>query len=90
MDLFSLEILERTVDLAVQAMPPEQNPRVVACVTAIRDYIQAPDPLYERTVQPAVLELLEIARLNGQFHIAARLVPIARQLGDAGGKSGVA
>ncbi|HEY2384239.1 MAG TPA: hypothetical protein VGK48_23950 [Terriglobia bacterium] len=90
MDLFSVEILDRTVELAVDAMPPDQNPRVAACVIAIREYIESPNPLYERALQRAVLELLEIARLNCQFLIAARLAPIARRLSEPGGQSGVA
>ena len=82
MDRFSLEILERTAELAIDAMPPEQNPRVVACVTTIRDYIELPNAADEGTLHRAVIELLEIARLNCQFLIAARLEPIARQLGQ--------
>ena len=90
MDLFSLEILERTLELAVEAMPPEHNPRVVVCVIAIRDYIHSPFPIHKKALSAAILELLEIARSNCQFLIAARLAPIARQLSEPGGKSGVA
>ena len=90
MDRFSLEILERTAELAIDAMPPEQNPRVVACVIAIRDYIEFPNAAYEKTLQTAVIELLEIARLNCRFLIASRLAPIARQLGAGRNDSDVA
>jgi hypothetical protein len=43
MDRFSLEILERTVKLAIEAMPPDENPRLVPCVVTILDYIKFPD-----------------------------------------------
>ena len=88
MDRFSLEILERTVELAVEAMPPEENPRIVACVTAIRDYIESPHPAYEKTVSAAVIELSEIARMNSYFLIAARLAPIAQQLSGMASRAG--
>ena len=44
MDRFSIEILERTVKLAIEAMPPDENPRLVPCVVTILDYIKLPDP----------------------------------------------
>jgi hypothetical protein len=82
MDRFSLEILERTVELTIEAIPPEQNPRVVACIGAIQDYIGSPNLVFERNLRPALLELSEIARSNCEFLIAARLASIRRQLNE--------
>ncbi|HEY2384214.1 MAG TPA: hypothetical protein VGK48_23825 [Terriglobia bacterium] len=90
MDRFSLEILERTVQLAIEAMPPDENPRLVECVVTILDYIKSPEAADERTLLPALTELLELARANHQFLIAARLAPIVRQLCERGRNSDVA
>ncbi len=90
MDRFSLEILERTVKLAIEAMPPDENPRLVPCVVTILDFIKLPDPAGHMTLWSAVTELSEIARVNCQFLIAARLAPIARQLGERSRSSDVA
>lgn len=90
MDRFSLEILERTVLLAIEAMPPDENPRIVDCAVTILDYVASPQLVADTAVHAAVLELAEIARANYQFLISARLAPIARQLGGTGRNSSVA
>ena len=82
MDRFSLEILERTVELTIESIPPERNPRVVACIAVIQDYIEFPNLVFERNLRPALLELYEIARSNCEFLIAARLASITRQLNE--------
>ncbi len=88
LDLFSLEILERTVELALDAMPPEGNPRVGACATAIRDCIQSLNA-DSKKLEAAVNQLLSIARSNGQFFIVARLLPIVRELAEDDREPGV-
>jgi hypothetical protein len=90
MDRFSIVILERTLELATEAMPPEQDSRVAECVSAIQQYLESPNPEYDRDLHDAVTTLLGIARENSQFLIAARLSPIAQQLSEAFGKSDVA
>jgi hypothetical protein len=90
MDRFSIVILERTVELATEAMPPDQDPRVAECVSVIRQYIESPNSDYDKKLHYAVTALLGIARENCQFLIAARLSPIASQLGETFGKSDVA
>lgn len=90
MDGFSLEILQRTVDLALDAIPPDETPNIIGCVITIRDYVKSPDAIDERELLSAILELLEIARSKSQFLIAARLSPIARQLRGRYGKLDVA
>jgi hypothetical protein len=80
MDAFSIVILERSVELAVEAMPPEQGPRVAECASTIRHYIESPNSAYDKELYRAVADLLRIARENRCFSIAARLSSIARQL----------
>jgi|SwirhisoilCB1_FD_contig_71_4132078_length_574_multi_2_in_0_out_0_2 hypothetical protein len=80
MDRFSLEVLERTIELAVESMPPEDHPRVAACVGALLPYVKSPKADEEETVQTALIELVQVSRLNGQFLIAARLTHIVNQL----------
>ena len=79
MDLFSIEVLKRTVELAIKAMPPEVNPSVGACATAIRDFIDSPISTNLKGLQAAVTELLNLARSNGQFFIAARGMLMTRR-----------
>lgn len=90
MDRFSLEILERTVQLAIEAMPPDENPRLVECAVTILDYTKSPESVGDRTLSAALTELLEISRTNCQFLIAARLAPIVRQLCERSRNSDVA
>ena len=78
-DLFSLAILDRTVELAIEAMLPSQNPRAGACIKTIREFTLAPGSAADEMFKAAVRELTEIARTNRQFQIAARLDAIALQ-----------
>jgi hypothetical protein len=87
MDRCSLEILERTVELAIEAMPPSENPSVAVCMNAIVAHIESPSTKDEEALRDAVTELMETARLNCHFLIAARLARIAHQLGGFSNKS---
>jgi hypothetical protein len=80
MGRISLDILQSTIDLAIEAMPPDDNPQIVDCAVTIRDYLRCPEKTGEQELLGAVLELLEIAELNYQFMLAARLSAIARGL----------
>jgi hypothetical protein len=82
MDAFSVVILERSVELAIEAMPPDQAPRVAECASTIRQYIESPNSEYDKELYYAVADLLRIARENRCFSIAARLSPIAQQLAE--------
>jgi hypothetical protein len=77
---FSLTVLERTLDLAAGAMPPEKNPEAAKCVKLIRDYIASPGPQDDRRLQQIVAELADIARQSGQFLIATRLEAFTEEL----------
>jgi hypothetical protein len=80
MGRISLAILQSTIDLAIEAMPPDGNPRIVECAVTIRDYLRCPEITGEQALLGAVVELQEIARMNYQFILAARLSTIAREL----------
>jgi hypothetical protein len=80
MNDFSLTVLERTLDLAAGAMPPEKNPEAAKCVKLIRDYIASPGPQDGRRLQQIVAELAQIARQSGQFLIATRLEAFTEEL----------
>ena len=80
MNDFSLTVLERTLDLAAGAMPPEKNPEAAKCVRLIRDYIESAGPQDGRRLQHVVAELAHIARQSGQFLIATRLEAFTREL----------
>ena len=73
---FSHFILVSTLDLAVEAMSHDYC--VVNYVEEIRRSLDSsPQP---NNLQPAVIDLSEIALQHRQFFIAARLQDIARQL----------
>ena len=90
MDRFSLEILERTVLMAIEAMAPDENPRIVECAVTILDYVALPQVAAEADLYAALVELADIARANGQYLISARLAPIARELGGTSPNSNAA
>ena len=54
MDDFALIVLERTLELATERMPPNEKPRVAECVDVIRRYmkliITEPDSESERSL----------------------------------------
>jgi hypothetical protein len=82
---FSDFVLESTVELAAEAMPPQEDPRVGECLDVIRRYLESdteslPNFEDQKKIQPVVIALLQIAVENRQFLIAARLQEIARQL----------
>jgi hypothetical protein len=81
MDRFSIVILERTAELATEVMSPDHDPSVAECVSVIRQYVESPNPEYDKALRYAVITLFGIARQKCHFLIAARLSPIARQLG---------
>lgn len=43
MDGFSLAVLERTLELVIDAVPPDQDPAVAEGVNAIRRYLDSTD-----------------------------------------------
>ena len=87
---FSFVILERTLELATEAMPSENYPRVSECADIIRRYIDSPISYDENQLGPAVTELADLAHQNRQFLIATRLQDVARQLSESGRSSDVA
>jgi hypothetical protein len=92
---FSHFVLEYTLELATDAMPPEENPRVASCIQVIRQYLdlslaQWPDADYDKELRQPVIELMDIALQKRQFLIAARLQDIVRFLGDTTAKTDVA
>ena len=82
MDRFSVAVLERTIELVAEAMPPDGDPSVADAVKVIQQYIEAPDRDDETDLRQAVNRLLEIVRQNHQFLIATRLSSIARRLDE--------
>ena len=82
---FSHFVLESTVELAAEAMPPQEDPRVGECLEVIRRYLESSTESLlnsedEKQIQPVVAALLKIAVEYRQFLIAGRLQEIARQL----------
>jgi len=80
MNDFSLTVLERTLDLAAGAMPPEKNPEAAKCVTLIRGFIESPGSQDGRRLHQVVAELAQIARQSKQFLIATRLEAFTKEL----------
>jgi hypothetical protein len=80
MNDFSLTVLERTLDLAAGAMPPEKNPDAAKCVQLIRGYIASSEPRDGRRLGQVVAELANIARQSKQFLIATRLEAFTKDL----------
>ena len=81
MDRFSQVVLERTMELVIEAMQPV-DPRVADCVNTVQRYFEEPTD-NEKELQDAVKRLLEVAREKRQFLIAARLSSIVTRLGVA-------
>jgi hypothetical protein len=84
---FSHFVLEYTLELAIHAMPPEENPRVANCIQVIRRYLdsslgEALEYGYDKELRQPVIELMDIALQRRQFSIAARLQDIVRFLGE--------
>jgi hypothetical protein len=89
MDKFSLIILERTLELATDAMPLEQL-RVAEYAELIGRYSDSPNSEDGKQLERVVTELADLAFQNRQFLIAARLQDFARQFREGYGKSVVA
>jgi len=75
MDRFSLVVLERTVELVAEAMPPKNDPGVADCLNVIQRYIEGATD-NEKELHDPVKRLLDAARENHQVLIAARLSSI--------------
>src|SRR4051812_43003576 len=85
MDDFSQVVLESTLDLVTEVMPPASYPHVSECVNAARCCMTSTPNDRSNSDQDAILleyvnQLFEIARQNGLFLIAGRLRTIARCL----------
>jgi hypothetical protein len=80
MDGFALVVLERTLELVVDAMPPDQDPAVADGVNAIRRYLESPQAQNAASIQPVVMKLAGLAHDRRQFLIAARLEAFAREM----------
>ncbi|HLH30686.1 MAG TPA: hypothetical protein VKY31_05755 [Terriglobia bacterium] len=83
MDGFSLAVLERTLELVIDAMEPERNPEIAAEVNVIRQYIESPETEDSADLRRVVLQLAERAHTNRQFLIAARLDSFAQEMTHA-------
>jgi hypothetical protein len=90
MDRFSLVVLGNTLELATDAMPADNHPRVADCVKIIQEYIDFPHSHDEHELGRVVIELADLARQNHEFLINARLRDFALQLRSRSGKSDVA
>jgi len=77
---FSLVVFERTLELVVDAMPPDQDPAVAESVNAIRRYLESPDTQSAASIEPVVKKLAELAHHHRQFLIAARLEAFVREM----------
>jgi len=87
---FSFVILERTLEMAADAMPSEHHRRVAECADEIRRYIDSPTGYDENQFGQVVTELADLAHQNRQFLITARLRDFARQLREGGRRPDVA
>lgn len=80
MDGFSLAVLERTLELVIDAMPPEYNPDVAEGVNVIRRYIESPVFQEDVELHRAVMHLAKCAHDNREFLIATRLEAFVREM----------
>jgi len=79
MEGLSNVILERTLDLATEAM--SHDIRVGECVAAIRRCLESSsDAQHHNELRSAVTALVEISVQQHQFLIAGKLLEIVRQL----------
>jgi hypothetical protein len=82
---FSRIVLDHSVRLALEAIPPERDPRVAECARDIRRYIRwmADEGSvldYRDHLRDAVSELSAIALMHRELSIASRLQDVAEQL----------
>jgi hypothetical protein len=90
MDVFALAVLERTLELVIDAMPPEQDPEVAVAVNVIQRSIESSEYQDRAALKRSLLQLSKIAQENRQFLIAARLEAFVRDMNDGGRAHGVA
>jgi hypothetical protein len=87
MDEFSFIVLERTLELVLETMPAEDDPRIAECVNVIRRFVgpteETPTAAREEKVRTSVLRLSQFAQQEGNFLVALRLEAIARQMQSA-------
>ena len=84
MDVFALAVLERTLELVSDTMPPEQDPAIAVAVNVIRRSIESPDTQDRADLRRGIIQLARLAHENRQFLIAARLEAFAREMNQAG------
>jgi hypothetical protein len=80
---FSRIVLESTLELAVEAMPPDRDARVTECVEVIHRYLDRAEPSSpddEEQIRSVVAALLDISLQHHQYLISGRLEEIALQL----------
>lgn len=87
MDRFSLKVLKNTVQFAIDAMLPNEDPRVVECVVTILDYADSPGFVTEDAVCAALCELGDLADSSQHFLISDRLALLARRVREEGLRS---
>jgi hypothetical protein len=80
MDVFALEVLERTLELAVDTMPPERDPAVAVAVDVIRRSIESSNSEDRADLYQGMSQLAKLALENRQFLIAARLKAFVQEM----------
>jgi hypothetical protein len=84
MDVFAQAVLERTLELVSDTMPPEQDPAVAVAVNVIRRSMESADTQARADLHRGILQLARLAHESRQFLIAARLEAFAREMNGAG------
>ena len=75
-----MAVLERTLELVGDTMPPEQDPAVAVAVNVIRRSMESPDLQDQADLHRGVIQLARLAHENRQFLIAARLEAFAKEM----------
>ena len=73
MDVFAIAVLERTLELVGDTMPPEHDPAVAVAVNVIRRSLESADSQDLANLHRGIKQLSRLAHENRQFLIAARL-----------------
>jgi len=84
MDIFALAVLERTLELVSDTMPPEQDPAVAGAVNVIRRSMESSDTQDRPELRRSILQLARLAHQSRQFLIAARLEAFAKEMNEGG------
>jgi hypothetical protein len=82
MDVFALEVLERTLELVVDTMTPERDPAVAVAVNVIRRSIESSNSKDRADLYHGMLQLAKLAHENRQFLIAARLQAFVQEMNE--------